>query len=48
VDGRDAILKADSLLYGGTHSCAIWKAFARRELAWVLPREVLTVQAMKG
>lgn len=30
VDGRDAILKADSLLYGGAHSCAIWKAFARR------------------
>ena len=30
VDGRDAILKADTLLYGGAHSCAIWKAFARR------------------
>ncbi|HEX5154629.1 MAG TPA: M36 family metallopeptidase [Parafilimonas sp.] len=30
VDGRDAILKADTLLYGGAHACAIWKAFARR------------------
>jgi hypothetical protein len=30
VDGRDAILRADSLLYGGRHSCAIWRAFARR------------------
>ncbi|HEV7349709.1 M36 family metallopeptidase [Telluribacter sp.] len=32
VDGRNAILKADSLLYGGQYSCAIWKAFARRGL----------------
>ncbi len=30
VDGRNAILEADTLLYGGAHSCAIWKAFARR------------------
>jgi hypothetical protein len=30
VDGRNAILKADTLLYGGRHSCAIWRAFARR------------------
>ncbi|MEP6844588.1 MAG: M36 family metallopeptidase, partial [Panacibacter sp.] len=30
VDGRDAILKADTLLYNGSHSCAIWKVFARR------------------
>lgn len=30
IDGRDGILKADTLLYGGAHSCAIWKAFARR------------------
>ncbi len=30
IDGRDAILKADTLLYGGRYSCAIWKAFARR------------------
>ena len=30
LDARDAILKADDVLYGGTHSCAIWKAFARR------------------
>jgi uncharacterized repeat protein (TIGR01451 family) len=30
VDGRNAILKADTLLYGGQYSCAIWRAFARR------------------
>ena len=30
LDGRDAILKADTLLYNGLYSCAIWKAFARR------------------
>jgi extracellular elastinolytic metalloproteinase len=30
LDGRDAILKADSLLYGYAHKCAIWNAFARR------------------
>ncbi len=34
IDGRDAILKADSLLYGGEHTCAIWKAFARRGLGY--------------
>ncbi len=32
VDGRNAILKADSLLYGGVHACTIWNAFARRGL----------------
>ena len=30
LDGRDAILKADTILYNGIYSCAIWKAFARR------------------
>ncbi len=30
LDARDAILKADTLLYNGEHSCAIWKAFAGR------------------
>jgi len=30
IDGRDAILKADTLLYNGKYSCQIWKAFARR------------------
>lgn len=30
VDGRDAILKADTILYNGKYSCAIWKAFAKR------------------
>jgi extracellular elastinolytic metalloproteinase len=32
VDGRNAILKADSILYGGVHACTIWNAFARRGL----------------
>ncbi len=32
VDGRDGILKADTLLYGGKYSAAIWRAFARRGL----------------
>jgi uncharacterized repeat protein (TIGR01451 family) len=30
LDGRDAILKADTLLFNGKYSCAIWAAFARR------------------
>jgi hypothetical protein len=30
LDGRDAILKADTILYSGKYSCAIWNAFARR------------------
>lgn len=32
VDGRDAILLADSLNYGAEHACLIWNAFARRGL----------------
>ena len=32
VDGRDAILLADQLNYGGQYKCAIWNAFARRGL----------------
>jgi extracellular elastinolytic metalloproteinase len=34
VDGRNAILKADTLLYGGIHSNAIWIAFASRGLGY--------------
>ncbi|MEO6133970.1 MAG: M36 family metallopeptidase [Ginsengibacter sp.] len=30
LDGRDAILKADEILYNSSHSCSIWTAFARR------------------
>ena len=30
IDARNAILKADTLFYGGQYSCAIWKAFAKR------------------
>jgi len=30
MDGRDAILKADSILYNYAHKCTIWNAFARR------------------
>ena len=32
VDGRDGILLADEILYGGQYKCAIWRAFARRGL----------------
>lgn len=34
VDGRDAILLADQLNYGGANECIIWKAFARRGLGF--------------
>lgn len=34
VDGRDAILAADQALYGGAHSCLIWRAFAKRGLGF--------------
>jgi len=34
IDGRNAILKADTLLYGGKYSCAIWKAFTRRGIGY--------------
>ena len=30
LDARDAILKADSILFNGIHSCTIWNSFARR------------------
>lgn len=32
VDGRDAILQADELLYNGENQCLIWEVFARRGL----------------
>ena len=34
VDGRDAILAADQLLYAGENQCLIWQTFARRGLGW--------------
>lgn len=34
VDARDAILKADTLLYSGKYSASLWKAFARRGLGY--------------
>lgn len=34
VDGRDAILQADQLLYGGANQCLIWKTFAKRGLGF--------------
>lgn len=30
IDGRNAILRADTLFFGGQYSCAIMRAFARR------------------
>lgn len=32
IDGRDAILAADQILYGGIHQCIIWEVFAARGL----------------
>jgi uncharacterized repeat protein (TIGR01451 family) len=34
VQQRDAILRADTLLYSGKFSCMIWKAFAKRGLGF--------------
>ncbi len=34
VEERDAILKADTLLYNAQHACMIWKAFAKRGLGY--------------
>lgn len=34
VDARDAILKADTLLYSAKHARIIWNVFARRGLGW--------------
>ncbi|RFS17824.1 M36 family metallopeptidase [Emticicia sp. C21] len=34
IDARNAILKADSLLFNQRYRCAIWKAFARRGLGF--------------
>jgi PKD repeat protein len=30
IDGRDAIILADQLLYNGIHKCLIWEVFAKR------------------
>ncbi|MEO7310812.1 MAG: M36 family metallopeptidase [Chitinophagaceae bacterium] len=34
LDARNAILAADSILYGYAHKCAIWDAFARRGMGY--------------
>ncbi|SHL25388.1 T9SS-dependent M36 family metallopeptidase [Hymenobacter psychrotolerans] len=34
LDGRNAILKADSILYGASNSDIIWRAFARRGMGF--------------
>jgi len=34
VDGRDAILQADQILYNGDHECLIWQVFAARGLGF--------------
>ncbi len=34
VDGRDAILLADQVLFGGENQCLIWTAFAKRGLGF--------------
>lgn len=35
VDGRNAILKADEVLYGGENKCLLWEAFAKRGLGYL-------------
>ncbi|MBL0145605.1 MAG: M36 family metallopeptidase [Chitinophagaceae bacterium] len=34
LDHRDGWLRADTLLYGGQYSCAIWRAFAKRGMGF--------------
>ncbi len=34
VDARNAILKADTILYNGINACLLWNVFARRGLGW--------------
>lgn len=34
IDGRDAILAADLINYGGANQCLIWEVFARRGMGW--------------
>lgn len=34
LDGRDAILNADLVTYGGEHECLIWEVFARRGMGY--------------
>jgi len=34
IDARNAILTADMNLYGGSHQCAIWTAFAKRGMGY--------------
>jgi uncharacterized repeat protein (TIGR01451 family) len=34
IDGRDAIIAADELLYNGENKCLIWDVFARRGMGW--------------
>jgi hypothetical protein len=34
IDARNAILTADQNLYGGTHLCTIWAAFAKRGMGY--------------
>jgi extracellular elastinolytic metalloproteinase len=34
IDGRNAILAADSILYDGAHACLIWEIFARRGVGY--------------
>ena len=34
IQQRDAILKADTVLYNGQHACILWQAFAKRGLGY--------------
>ena len=34
IEGRDAIIEADKMLFGGTHECMLWNAFAARGIGF--------------
>ncbi len=38
-DGRDAILAADTINYGGANGCLIWEVFARRGMGYFMNQE---------
>lgn len=45
VDGRDAILAADVILFEGANQCTIWEVFARRGIGWDAVQGLATNQS---
>ncbi len=48
TDGRDGILQADTLLYGGKYSPIIWRAFAKRGIGFGATLGTSTCRAKDG